>query len=228
MLTAASDGATTIYSYGPTTNRLSSLIRDGQQFEGFDYDGLGRLTQDSVVQAYPYTPANLVDTALTWAQARTTYRYDADGRRVLKIAGSETSRTYVVNELSEFSAEGGPLTWTVDYVSAGSRLLAAVRPAAGTLYTLTVTKAGAGGGRVSAVPAGVDCGPDCAARYLDGTTVVLTAAADANSVLHRLGRGCSGTAHDGDGDGGRGSTSCTATFTRVTFTADHPEDRRRE
>ena len=104
---SAVNGTTTTYSYGPTTNRLSSLIRDGQQFEGFDDDGLGRLTQDSAVQAYTYTPASLLETAQTWAGALNTSRYDADGRRVLKIAGNETSRTYVVNELSEFSTEGG-------------------------------------------------------------------------------------------------------------------------
>ncbi len=49
----------------------------------------------------------------------------------------KTARTYVVNELSECSTEGGPLRWTVDYVSAGGRLPAAVRPAAGTLNEAT-------------------------------------------------------------------------------------------
>ena len=98
----------------------------------------------------PLAPASLLATATTWSGALNTSRYDADGQRVLKIAGSETSRTYVVNELSEFSTEGGPIRWTVDYVSAGSRLLAAVRPAAGTFYPLTVAKSGAGAGRVRA------------------------------------------------------------------------------
>ncbi|MDA8440055.1 MAG: hypothetical protein M0Z51_14520 [Propionibacterium sp.] len=119
----------TTYSYGSATNRLVALLRGGTQFEGFDYDSAGRLTQDSRIDAYTYTPANLVESARTYAGALTTYRYDADGQRVLSIAGSETSRTYAVNELSEFSTEGGPIRWTVDYVRAGGRLLAAVRPA---------------------------------------------------------------------------------------------------
>ncbi len=205
------NGTTTTYSYSATTNRLLSAIT-GQQYRGFLHDDNGRLTQDDVVNTYTYTPANLVETAQTWAGALTTYRYDADGQRVLKV--QSTSQTYAVNELSEFSTAGGPITWTVDYVSAGARLLAAVRPAAGTLDTLTVTKTGTG--RVSAVPAGVDCGPDCSARYLDGTIVTLTAVADTHSSFTGWGGACSGTEAtvtvtlDA-------SKTCTATFTAETY-----------
>ena len=171
-----------------------------------------------MVQTYTYTPANLVETAHTYAGAQMTYRYDADGQRVLKIAGSETSRTYVVNELSEFSTEGGPIRWTVDYVPVGSQLLAAVRPAAGTLYQLTVAKSGAGSGRVSAGDGGLDCGPDCTARYLGGTTVTLTATAtDDYSSFTGWSGSCSGT--DVTATVTVDATkSCTATFTRVTYT----------
>ena len=166
----------------------------------------------------PLAPASLLATATTWSGALNTSRYDADGQRVLKIAGSETSRTYVVNELSEFSTEGGPIRWTVDYVSAGSRLLAAVRPAAGTFYPLTVAKSGAGAGRVTADPAGVDCGPDCTARYLSGTIVTLTATAtDAYSSFTGWGGSCSGTASTATVTVDA-AKSCTATFTRVTYT----------
>ncbi len=137
---------------------------------------------------------------------------------MLKIAGSETSRTYVVNELSEFSTEGGPLRWTVDYVSAGGRLLAAVRPAAGTLYQLAVSKSGAGSGIVRAGDGVLDCGPDCTARYLDGTSVVLTAAAtDAYSSFTGWGGDCSGTTSTVTVTMDAAKT-CTATFTREMFT----------
>ncbi len=208
---------TTTYSYSPTTDRLLSST-NGQQYEGFFHDLDGRLTQDGRIQTYTYTPQNLVETATTWSGALNTYRYDADGQRVLKIAGSETSRTYIVNELSEFSTEGGPIRWTVDYVSAGSRLLAAVRPAAGTLYPLTVAKSGAGAGRVIADPAGVDCGPDCTARYLGGTIVTLTATAtDDYSSFTGWSGSCSGTASTATVTVDA-SKSCTATFTPVTYT----------
>jgi hypothetical protein len=103
-------------------------------------------------------------------------------------------------------------------VSLAGRLLAAVRPAAGTLYQLTVTKSGTGSGRVTADPPALDCGPDCAARYLGGTAVTLTATpGDEYSHFVGWGGNCSGT----------GSTvavtmdaakTCTATFTRDTFT----------
>ncbi|HTM22799.1 MAG TPA: choice-of-anchor D domain-containing protein, partial [Kofleriaceae bacterium] len=41
--------------------------------------------------------------------------------------------------------------------------------------SLTVTRAGGGGGSVTSAPAGIDCGADCADTYLDGTMVTLTA-----------------------------------------------------
>lgn len=52
-----------------------------------------------------------------------------------------------------------------------------------TLETLSVTRAGAGSGTVTSTPAGIACGSDCSEAYLDGTSVTLTAAAAAGSVL---------------------------------------------
>jgi RHS repeat-associated protein len=215
-LTVGNTTTSTLYAYSATTDRLLSAIT-GQQYEGFSHDDNGRLTQDGRIQTYTYTPQNLVETATTWSGALNTYRYDADGQRVLHISGSETSRTYVVNELSEFSTEGGTIRWTVDYVSAGSRLLAAVRPASGTLYQLTVAKSGAGVGRVTADPAGLDCGPDCSARYLQGTSVTLTAVPDSSSAFVVWGGACSGSASTVTVTVDASKT-CTATFTQVTYT----------
>jgi Divergent InlB B-repeat domain/PASTA domain len=59
---------------------------------------------------------------------------------------------------------------------------------------LTATKAGAGSGSITSSPSGFDCGTNCAFTFADGTTVTLTAAADANSVFAGWsGGGCSGT-----------------------------------
>ncbi|MDA8439806.1 MAG: hypothetical protein M0Z51_13235, partial [Propionibacterium sp.] len=209
---------TTTYAYDVATNWLTSST--GPQYEEFHHDVAGRLTQDGRVQIYAYTPANLLETATSFAGAITTYRYDADGQRVLTIAPGETSRTYVVNELSEFSTEGGPIRWTVDYVSAAGRLLAAVRPAAGTLDTLTVTPPD--GGRVTATPAGLDCGPggpDCSARYVDGTAVTLTAVPDSGSYFAGWGGDCVG-AGDTLTITLDASKTCTASFdlNRLTVT----------
>src|SRR5439155_12749131 len=59
---------------------------------------------------------------------------------------------------------------------------------------LTATKAGAGSGSITSSPSGFDCGTNCAFTFAQGTTVTLTAAADANSVFAGWsGGGCSGT-----------------------------------
>src|SRR5262249_19366968 len=43
------------------------------------------------------------------------------------------------------------------------------------LATLNVSKSGTGSGRVSSVPAGIDCGPTCSAPFDAGSSVTLTA-----------------------------------------------------
>ncbi len=50
-------------------------------------------------------------------------------------------------------------------------------------FTLSVTKAGTGTGTVTSSPAGINCGVDCSEPYTSGTTVTLTATADAGSVF---------------------------------------------
>ncbi|HEX9890480.1 MAG TPA: hypothetical protein VGB28_00260 [Actinomycetota bacterium] len=57
---------------------------------------------------------------------------------------------------------------------------------------LTVTRDGAGSGTVTSDPAGITCGSDCTHRYLEGATVVLTAAASAGSTLQAW-AGCDST-----------------------------------
>jgi Ca2+-binding RTX toxin-like protein len=60
--------------------------------------------------------------------------------------------------------------------------------------TLTVAMSGSGDGHVSSSPSGIDCGSDCSESYLFGTTVTLTAEADADSSFAGWsGGGCSGT-----------------------------------
>jgi hypothetical protein len=77
------------------------------------------------------------------------------------------------------------------------------------MYTLTVTREGAGSGTVTSSPAGIDCGADCAEAYTRGTVVSLTAVAAGGSVFGGWAGACSGT----------GACTVTMTATRgVTAT----------
>ena len=82
-------------------------------------------------------------------------------------------------------------------------------------HTLLVSKAGTGSGTVTSAPAGVACGGSCAAAFDAGTSVTLTAAADASSSFSGWSGACSGTqltcvlTVDG-------TKSATATFKRLT------------
>ena len=188
-------------------NQLTKL--DGQV--AFVYDDNGNLWQDTSgtdLHTYTYTPTNMLETATVSGGTLYTYRYDADNQRVLKMgSGNATIYVHGLGEvLSEFEEIPGPApAWTVDYVYAGSRLLAAVRPIPG----LTVTKAGNGTGLVTGN--GIDCGSTCWAACELQTAVTLTATPDAGSQFGGWGGACSGTATTTTVVV-RGGLTCTATF----------------
>ena len=83
--------------------------------------------------------------------------------------------------------------------------------------TLTVARAGTGGGTITSAPSGIGCPVTCVASYAPGTRVTLTAQADVGSSFGGWsGGGCSGTGTcvvtlDT-------STAVTATFTQQFFT----------
>ncbi len=58
---------------------------------------------------------------------------------------------------------------------------------------LTVEKSGSGSGVVSSEPTGLDCGVACSDTFLSGSTVTLTAVADAGSVVGGWGDACVGS-----------------------------------
>jgi YD repeat-containing protein len=97
----------------------------------FTYDGRGNLTFDGV-GTYSSTVEDLLASA-TVGGVTTTYRYDGDQQRLVKITGGV--RTYTVHGpggalLAEYRQEGtGALAWVRDYLYLGTRLLAMVRPA---------------------------------------------------------------------------------------------------
>ena len=69
------------------------------------------------------------------------------------------------------------------------RFVPATGPATGKL---TVSKAGSGGGRVTTVPAGVDCGADCVEEFALNSVVQVTAKPDPGSVFFEWGGPCVG------------------------------------
>ena len=72
-------------------------------------------------------------------------------------------------------------------------------------HTLTVSRDGAGTGKVESTPAGIDCGGDCSEVYDYGSQVTLTAAPAAGSTFGGWsGGGCSGTGN------------CVTTITDIT------------
>ncbi len=65
---------------------------------------------------------------------------------------------------------------------------------AATFSSLTVGRTGAGTGRVTSRPEGIDCGSNCVASFETGTEVVLSAAPDTGSFLAGWEGDCSGSA----------------------------------
>ena len=80
------------------------------------------------------------------------------------------------------------------------------------MVQLTVQAAGTGTGTITSSPAGIDCGSTCGASFETGSSVTLTAAADAGNTFGGWSGGCSGTGACTVALSA--STSVTATFTK--------------
>lgn len=76
---------------------------------------------------------------------------------------------------------------------------------------MQVSKAGTGNGDVTSDPEGIACGTDCSQGYAPGTSVTLSAAADAGSLFEGWSGDCTGTAPTTEVTMDSAKT-CTATF----------------
>lgn len=125
---STSVGGTTFYSYDSGTGRLQST--SGSQVQSFGYDANGNITSD-MLGIHTYTPENMLATSVVGGTT-TGYSYDADNLRTLKVAvdGSyyyfHDAAGQVLAEMLQVGTADPRLLH--EYVFAGQRLLAAVRP----------------------------------------------------------------------------------------------------
>jgi hypothetical protein len=106
--------------------------------------------------------------------------------------------------------------WTIKSQSANSIASAAAEfKAAGAQlpqFPLTVFATGTGAGTVSSMPTGIDCGTNCSANFVGGSSILLTATPAAGSLFTGWsGGGCAGT-------GTCTVTLVTSTLVTATFT----------
>ncbi len=100
----------------------------------------------------------------------------------------------------------GPCTLTMTQARS---VTATFNTTSGTMFSLSVTKAGTGSGTVTSNPVGINCGATCGASFNSGVAVTLTATPAAGSTFAGWSGACTGT--------GTCSTTMTAART-VTAT----------
>ena len=159
----------------------------------------------SAGDTYRWTPnipaAGAFDVYVRWTSA--TSRATAVPFRIVHSGGTTTKSfnqqtgggAWVLHGRYSFSA--GKLGYAETNDLGGQASADALRfvPAATpTGAVLTVSKSGSGTGRVTTVPAGIDCGATCSASFALGVTLTVTANPDAGSVFTGWGGPCAGTA----------------------------------
>ena len=133
------------YTYDAATQRLVSAT--GSDASSFAYDRNGNMRQDAR-GSYTHAPTNLMETASVGAQL-STYRYDGDDLRKLRSAAGETH--YYLHGpggslLSELLDRGAFVEPVRDYVYAGTRLIAAIKPSPLVLTPTTLSFTALAGG----------------------------------------------------------------------------------
>ena len=104
------------------------------------------------------------------------------------VDGSVVTLTAVADAGSVFAGWTGAITssdLTIEVTIDAAKSITATfeEEAVPETFALTVIKAGTGNGLVTSDPAGINCGVSCAAEFVAGSVVTLTAVADAGSVF---------------------------------------------
>ncbi len=108
-------------------------------------------------------------------------------------------------------------------LNANKDIVARWRPSDPDGASLTVAKAGTGGGRVVSSPAGISCGSVCSAGLTLGSTVTLTAIPSSGSIFTGWSDACAGIAAAANVTVSA-DMSCTATFVLNAATAPPAND----
>ena len=110
------------------------------------------------------TPVTMSGTGVTWTSSNTSVAtIDATGRATGVSSGATT--------ITATDSTGASASTTLTVSGQTSQ------------FFLSVFRAGAGAGGVSSSPPGISCGTDCSEAYNSGTSVTLTASADAGSTF---------------------------------------------
>lgn len=115
----------TVYQYDAPTMRLT-----GQAGHTFTYDGRGSLTGYDSTQ-FGYDAFNRMTSVGGGSGGHATYEYDGDDMRILRSAGGSTflyQHDAQGRLLSEYTDQSDRAVPNVDYVYAGSRLIAKIQP----------------------------------------------------------------------------------------------------
>ena len=132
-----------------------------------------------VVNGSNFTAGSVV----RWNGAMRPTTFVNSGRLTAAIPASDIAATGTAQVTVFTAPPGGGVSNALSFV---------VTATAGPNQTLTVKKAGAGTGRVTSAPAGIDCGPSCSKSYAAGTVVRLSASPGLQSVFSGWTGACSG------------------------------------
>ena len=116
--------------------------------------------------------------------------FSGDGTVTTDLGGQDIAQSVVQQPDGNLVAVGYTDIW-------GNNDFALVRyegtPCSDCDYVLTVNLTGSGGGTVTSMPAGINCGSDCTESYDHGTEVVLTAVANSGSTFTDWSGACAGS-----------------------------------
>jgi hypothetical protein len=128
------------------------------------------------------------------------------GTEVGVFASTDAGTTWSVINDGPANVSVDELFWfddnTLIAVTHGRGMFKTTISSAPLTYSLALSKGGTGGGTVTSIPAGINCGSTCSANYASGTNVTLTAAANVGSVFTSWTGACSGA-----------SSTCTVSMT---------------